>query len=336
MTALSPTTSPKTSPASRAFRHRTAAACLASALTFGLVLGTAGTAGAAPKPSESQLRAELAQLNKKIDRLIETYAAKRESLKKAQEAEKDAKADLREAEEAYAEAGRQVASIVQVRYQNGPLDLPSILSAPSVGGAAVMEQLTAQQSAQLQNFARSRDLMKQAADRAAQLSRRIGQEAKDVQVQREDAEKVIRVIEDKLQQLVPTGSGRLADGSWAPQLPAGADNITDRTRIMREAVERAFKLPHEVGCYRAENDGGEHPLGRACDFMMSTGGSVPTAENVKLGDEIAAWALENKSRLGVKYVIWRQRINTGSGWRAMSDRGGVTANHYDHVHISMY
>ncbi|MFI7535208.1 coiled-coil domain-containing protein [Streptosporangium sp. NPDC049376] len=325
MTALSP-----------AFHRRTAAACLASALTFAFVLGGTETAGAAPKPDESRLRAELTQLNKKVDRLIEAYAAKRESLKKAQEAEKVAQADLRQAEAAYAEAGREVASIVQIRYQNGPLDLPSILSAPEVGGAAVMEQLTAQQIAQLQGFARSRDLMKQAADRTAQLSRQIEQEAKAVQVQREDAEKVIRVIEDKLEQLVPTGSGRRSDGSWAPQLPTGSDNITDRTRIMREAVGQAFQLPHEVGCYRSANDGGEHPLGRACDFMMSTGGSMPTAANVKLGDELAAWALKNRDRLGVKYVIWRQRINTGSGWRAMSNRGGVTANHYDHVHISMY
>ncbi|MEV8632581.1 hypothetical protein AB0395_13080 [Streptosporangium sp. NPDC051023] len=307
---------------------------LVSALTF--TLGAAGTANAAPKPKESQLRTELAQLTKKVDRLIEAYAAKRESLRKAQKAEEAARADLRRAEEAYAEAGRQVDSIAQLRYQSGTLDLPSMLFAPTMGGAAVMEQLTAQQSAYLQGFARSRDLMKQAADKAALLTEQIGQEAKAVQIQRADAEKVIRAIEDKLDQLVPTGSGRRSDGSWAPQLPTGEDNITDRTRIMRETIGQTFKLPHEVGCYRAENDGGEHPLGRACDFMMSTGGSLPTADNVRLGDEIAAWALKNKDRLGVKYVIWRQRINTGSGWRAMSNRGGITANHYDHVHISMY
>jgi hypothetical protein len=33
-------------------------------------------------------------------------------------------------------------------------------------------------------------------------------------------------------------------------------------------------------------------------------------------------------------VIWQQRINFGSGWQLMEDRGGVTANHYDHVHVS--
>ena len=38
--------------------------------------------------------------------------------------------------------------------------------------------------------------------------------------------------------------------------------------------------------------------------------------------------------LGIKYVIWKQRINSGSGWRAMANRGGITANHFDHVHIT--
>jgi len=38
----------------------------------------------------------------------------------------------------------------------------------------------------------------------------------------------------------------------------------------------------------------------------------------------------------VKYIIWRQRIwFPGGSWKAMADRGGVTANHYDHVHISV-
>ena len=48
------------------------------------------------------------------------------------------------------------------------------------------------------------------------------------------------------------------------------------------------------------------------------------------------------NELGVYYIIWKQRfympqyniygsVNT---WNLMPDRGGVTANHYDHVHVS--
>ena len=68
----------------------------------------------------------------------------------------------------------------------------------------------------------------------------------------------------------------------------------------------------------------DHPGGLAVDFMVDRA----------TGDRLAACALENMGPLGVKYVIWRQRINFGNGWKPMEDRGGATANHFDHVHIS--
>ncbi len=52
------------------------------------------------------------------------------------------------------------------------------------------------------------------------------------------------------------------------------------------------------------------------------------------GDALAAYVLDHADALAVKYVIWRQRINHGSGWEPMEDRGSATANHYDHVHVS--
>lgn len=68
----------------------------------------------------------------------------------------------------------------------------------------------------------------------------------------------------------------------------------------------------------------DHPNGLAVDFMVDRA----------TGDRLAACALANQKALGIKYVIWRQRINHGSGWELMEDRGSATANHYDHVHIS--
>lgn len=68
----------------------------------------------------------------------------------------------------------------------------------------------------------------------------------------------------------------------------------------------------------------DHPSGLAVDFMVDR----PT------GDALAACALSNRAALGITYVIWRQRINFGQGWQAMEDRGGITANHFDHVHVS--
>ena len=68
----------------------------------------------------------------------------------------------------------------------------------------------------------------------------------------------------------------------------------------------------------------DHPKGRALDFMVDRA----------TGDQLAACALRNREELGVSYVIWRQRIDTGSGFRPMADRGSPTANHFDHVHVS--
>ena len=48
----------------------------------------------------------------------------------------------------------------------------------------------------------------------------------------------------------------------------------------------------------------------------------------------------NAARLGIMYVIYRQHIwdvrMPSSGWRPMEDRGSITANHFDHVHISVF
>lgn len=68
----------------------------------------------------------------------------------------------------------------------------------------------------------------------------------------------------------------------------------------------------------------DHPSGLAVDFMIGR----------SAGDALAECALANMDALGVEYVIWEQRINHGDGWELMEDRGGVTANHFDHVHIS--
>jgi hypothetical protein len=52
------------------------------------------------------------------------------------------------------------------------------------------------------------------------------------------------------------------------------------------------------------------------------------------GNALAGYVLAHRADFGVTYVIWRQRYNDGSGWSQMADRGSVTANHYDHVHVS--
>ncbi|TDD06971.1 hypothetical protein E1292_14265 [Nonomuraea deserti] len=303
-------------------------------ITAAAVVVSATPASAAPKPKESELRAQLKQLNNKVDKLIEAYNLKRVELAKAQESAKAAKARLATAEEALTTAEKRVAEIARLRYQNGNPAVPAFMLPENSGGAAVLNQVTAEQQAFVQGVIKARDEKKKAAVEADELADKIRKDAAEVAGRRDEAEDVIDDIQKKLQDLVPFGTNRRADGGWAPELPSGSDNITPRTRLMKEQIGKNFALPFTVGCFRSGSSG-EHPLGRACDFMMSTGGSMPSAANVALGDRIAEWAIKNQSKLGVKYVIWKQRINHGSGWSSMSDRGSITENHYDHVHISM-
>ncbi|MBS2016883.1 MAG: SH3 domain-containing protein [Deltaproteobacteria bacterium] len=62
-------------------------------------------------------------------------------------------------------------------------------------------------------------------------------------------------------------------------------------------------------------------------------GKLPT-DNHAFGDRLAEFAVANRAKYRIDYVIYRQRINSGTGWRTMEDRGSITQNHFDHVHVS--
>jgi hypothetical protein len=96
-------------------------------------------------------------------------------------------------------------------------------------------------------------------------------------------------------------------------------------RVVYSAVRSTFGITN-IGGYRA-GDPRDHGTGHAVDVMIT---------NRATGDAVAAYVIAHASEFHVKYIIWRQRIwFPGGSWKAMADRGGVTANHYDHVHISV-
>jgi len=87
-------------------------------------------------------------------------------------------------------------------------------------------------------------------------------------------------------------------------------------------------------CTISTYEGHQPVAARAIDILVSDAyGSVPSDDNA-LGDRVAAWGLAHQAEFGVSYVIFRQRINDGTGWKPMEDRGSITQNHYDHVHVS--
>jgi hypothetical protein len=86
----------------------------------------------------------------------------------------------------------------------------------------------------------------------------------------------------------------------------------------------------EISTYGTFRDDGEHAQGIAVDIMASGA----------RGQEVADFVRANYAELGVNYLIHAQQIwsvdRASEGWRYMEDRGSVTANHYDHVHVTTY
>ncbi|VJE72281.1 LysM domain-containing protein [Streptococcus pneumoniae] len=109
--------------------------------------------------------------------------------------------------------------------------------------------------------------------------------------------------------------------------------LQPQTAAFKEEIANLFGITSFSG-YRP-GDSGDHGKGLAIDFM------VP--ERSELGDKIAEYAIQNMASRGISYIIWKQRFyapfdskyGPANTWNPMPDRGSVTENHYDHVHVSM-
>ena len=109
--------------------------------------------------------------------------------------------------------------------------------------------------------------------------------------------------------------------------------LQPQTAAFKEEVANLFGITSFSG-YRP-GDSGDHGKGLAIDFM------VPVSS--ALGDQIAEYAVKNMASRGINYIIWKQRFyapydskyGPAYTWNPMPDRGSVTENHYDHIHVSM-
>ena len=109
--------------------------------------------------------------------------------------------------------------------------------------------------------------------------------------------------------------------------------LQPQTAAFKEEIANLFGITSFSG-YRP-GDSGDHGKGLAIDFM------VPVSS--ALGDQIADYAIQNMATRGINYIIWKQRFyapydsiyGPAYTWNLMPDRGSITENHYDHVHVSM-
>ncbi|WP_314991345.1 hypothetical protein [uncultured Gemella sp.] len=133
-----------------------------------------------------------------------------------------------------------------------------------------------------------------------------------------------------------TVAGGLPEVTAAELADPAMNGLTPHTKKMKVALAKKFGIT-SFSLFRAGDDDGTghgHNSGMAVDFM------VPV--NSAQGDQLAEYLTKHMDELGVYYIIWKQRFympqfniyGPANTWNLMPNRGGVTANHYDHVHVS--
>ena len=183
---------------------------------------------------------------------------------------------------------------------------------------------------------------KQAADAKLkqEAEAKAKQEAEAKAKQAADA-KLKQEAEAKAKQEAEAKQGTTVAKGLPPVTAAELDDpamngLTDHAKKMKVALAKKFGIT-SFSMFRAGDDDGTghgHNTGMSVDFMVPVGSAQ--------GDQLAEYLTKNMNELGVYYIIWKQRFympqfniyGPANTWNLMPDRGGVTANHYDHVHVS--
>ncbi|MFV0452470.1 MAG: SH3 domain-containing protein [Propioniciclava sp.] len=117
----------------------------------------------------------------------------------------------------------------------------------------------------------------------------------------------------------------------------GIDRLNaNAKKVVSKVLESYPKITNIYGWRASSSYSSDHPNGRAVDVMIP---NYKASSMADYGWTIAKHFQKNASTYGVKYIIFRQKIWNAAypdrGWRSMENRGSDTANHYDHVHISV-
>ena len=170
-------------------------------------------------------------------------------------------------------------------------------------------------------------------EKATETTATSSEEAKEVLLS--EATPAVSTYQPEETKTVSTTYAAPAAPDYAGLAVAKSENagLQPQTAAFKEEIANLFGITSFSG-YRP-GDSGDHGKGLAIDFM------VP--ESSELGDKIAEYAIQNMASRGISYIIWKQRFyapfdskyGPANTWNPMPDRGSVTENHYDHVHVSM-
>ena len=254
-----------------------------------------------PNPVDSKKQATLDQLAEKREVTAEQKAKEEAEAKKA--AEEKAAADAKLKQEAEAKA-------------------------------KVVKEAEAKKAAETKATEDAK--LKQEAEAKAKAEKEVeAKKAAELKAKQEADAKAKAAKEAEAKQTT-TVAGGLPEVTAAELADPAMNGLTPHTKKMKVALAKKFGIT-SFSLFRAGDDDGTghgHNSGMAVDFM------VPV--NSAQGDQLAEYLTKHMDELGVYYIIWKQRFympqqniyGPANTWNIMPNRGGVTANHYDHVHVS--
>jgi hypothetical protein len=195
------------------------------------------------------------------------------------------------------------------------------------------DALSAQQD---QLAAQHETVRKSAADAAALLGTLQEQERARLEAaRRAETERASRGAARTAAAAPPgTSAPPIDTGSCAPSGSRGAEaRLTPATLAIMRCGLSTFPQIEYAGGWGTRGNATDHDDGRAVDFMIP---DYRSGAGNDLGWAVAEWA---SNQPGVDYVMFDRRI-FGSwapedGWTSVGDRGSDTANHRDHVHVSV-
>lgn len=322
------------------------------AAAVALAIAVAPPAAAYAEPDEGGNATKLLQ---NLESAASGYLEAQEALEVSQAKQKRLQADLNLVNRELGPLRKVVAKTAVAAYQNGRLNslgamLASTSSDEFLSRAVLLEELSLRQNEALHRLT-TLETRAQAAKSSIDA---------EVAFQRQQAKELKKRIDASQLALSKVGgrntSGwldpnspiakaapRNASGGW-PKEYCSVKDPTDTGGCITPRTLNAYNEARKAGftrytkCWRTQS-WGEHPKGRACDFSaeVSGFGGAAAGGDKTYGNRLAAFFIANARELGVLYVIWYKKIwMPGIGWRTYGGCCGASAEHLNHVHLSMY
>jgi peptidoglycan DL-endopeptidase CwlO len=327
-------------------RSRVGLLAVLVAATFALVGIHAQPAGAAPNTDDE---GGTATLREQLETASKGYIVAQDTLAKSKKEQQQLQTQLVQFEQDLVVKQQVLGELANVAYQRGRLGpISAMLNASTPEGfmdrASALDTLAESEDKKLRDLIDARD---NATRTKLAIDNQVKEQQKQVQVmaaRKKQAENALANSGGGSDSDGPSGSG----AATASQGPSGSGgcSVKDPTgtggcvtpRLLHAYKEtKGAGFSRYVYCWRSGGSG-EHPKGRACDWSSAASGfgKVATGGDRDYGDRLANFYIKNASALGVLYVIWFRRIwLPSSGWKSYSGSGSPSAEHTDHVHLSV-